>query len=115
MKGFWINYWNIKTLLPNMSTSALPPRPRQSSAIHHKRLSQYRYSLHSAHMASGVDSMNEFFWGQLRQELVNLINSSKLLRNRARSTGSHRLSSDSSRQADDVIPISRADFQGAGF
>jgi len=59
--------------------------------------------------------MNEFFGGKLRQELVNLIDSSKLLRNRAMSTGSHRLSSDSSRQADDVLYVTQADFQWTGI
>jgi hypothetical protein len=52
MKGLWINYWSIETLLSNVSTSSLPLRDRQRSAIHHKRLSQYCFGLHSAYMAS---------------------------------------------------------------
>jgi hypothetical protein len=51
LKGFWTNYWNIKTLLPSVSSSTLPPVHRRE-AIRRKRPSQYRYSLHSPRMAS---------------------------------------------------------------
>jgi hypothetical protein len=54
-------------LLPNMPTSARPSGARQTSAsqVHCKRRSQYHYSLHSAHMASGAyRGFNEqVFWG----------------------------------------------------
>ena len=59
--------------------------------------------------------MNEFFGGQLRQELVNLMDNPKLLRNHTQSSGSHRLSSDSASQAVAVSPISKADFQQGRF
>lgn len=64
VKGLWISYWNIKTLLPNLSTSNIPPRGKQRSAIHHKRLSQYCHRLHSAYMASSAyRGFNEHvFW-----------------------------------------------------
>ena len=65
VQGFGISHWSIKTLLPNMSISALPSRDRERSAIHYKRLSQYLFSLHPALMASraycGYDEPT--FWG----------------------------------------------------
>ena len=43
-----------------------------------------------------MDSMNKYFGGQLRREFVELVSAdSTLLRNRVQSTGSQRLSSDS--------------------
>jgi hypothetical protein len=50
-----------------------------------------------------VDSMNKFFGGQLRQELVELIGRSELLQNRAQSAGSHGLSPDSAEQANFIF------------
>ena len=67
VKGSGNNYWNIKMLLPNMPTTARPPGEKQTSAsqVYCKRRSQYHYSLHSAHMASGAyRGFNErAFWG----------------------------------------------------
>jgi len=60
--------------------------------------------------------MNQFFGAQLRRELVELIDRSELLRNRAQSNGSHRLSSDSTEQTNNnYLAISQATFQLAGF
>jgi len=53
-----------------------------------------------------VDSMNNIFGDRLRRELLNLIESSELLRKRAQSTGSQRLSSDSTEQPGNDNPIS---------
>jgi hypothetical protein len=66
VKGIWTSYWNIKVLLPNVSTSSLSLSDRRN-AIRRKRLSQFRYSLHSAHMASGANhKFNErSFWGSV--------------------------------------------------
>ena len=67
VKGSGNNYWNIEMLLPNMPTTARPPGEKQTSAsqVYRKRRSQYHYSLHSAHMASGAyRGFNErAFWG----------------------------------------------------
>ena len=41
-----------------------------------------------------VDSMNEFFGGQLRRELLELMDRTEVIRTRKDSTGSHRLSAD---------------------
>jgi hypothetical protein len=43
-----------------------------------------------------VDAMNKYFGSLLRQELVKLMGSSELFRSRTQSTGSQRLSVDSS-------------------
>ena len=61
-----------------------------------------------------VDSMNEFFGAQLRRELVEVMTRSELMRGRAQSTGSQRLSLDSvdGRVEDNRLPIS-ARFQAA--
>lgn len=54
-----------------------------------------------------MDLMNRHFGLQLRQELVALMDSPGLLRPRVPSTGSHRLSSDSTDQLDeDSVPMS---------
>jgi hypothetical protein len=45
--------------------------------------------------------MNNHFGDQLRRELVDFLHHSDGFRNRAQSTGSHRLSSDSTEPADD--------------
>jgi hypothetical protein len=65
-----------------------------------------------------VDSMNDFFGAQLRKELIELMHrsDSELLRNRAHSTGSQRLSLDSSGGwgEDNRLNISGATFDEAG-
>jgi len=53
-----------------------------------------------------VDSMNEFFGRQLRQELIDLMGRSGFLRARAASTGSQRLSLDSVGDLDEGDPQS---------
>lgn len=50
--------------------------------------------------ASIVDSMNEYFGALLRREIVDLMGNTKLSRERAQSTGSDRLSSDSVERPD---------------
>ena len=111
VKGLWINHWNIKTLLSNMQTSAPASRNRQRSAICYKRLSQLHFSLHSAYMASrAYHGFNE--GDQLRQELVQLTSTSELLRSCAHSTGSQRLSSDSTGQVNNIdLDITQAKLQ----
>ena len=60
--------------------------------------------------------MNEAFGGQLRRELVQLIDRPELLRTRAYSTGSQRLSSDSiGRFNDNHLTVSKAVLQEAGY
>ena len=55
--------------------------------------------------------MNKFFGDLLRQELVQFIDRSELLRRRAESSGSRRLSSASAGLANDNnVPISGAEF-----
>lgn len=65
VQGLGISHWSIKTLLPNMSISAIPSREGERSAIHHKRLSQYLFSLHPAPVASGAYCGYDepTFWG----------------------------------------------------
>ena len=67
MKGLWINYWSIKTLLPNVSPNAPLPRVRQRSGIRQITLSQFCFSLYSAYMASrGYRKFDEWaFWGPI--------------------------------------------------
>jgi hypothetical protein len=67
MKGLWINYWSIKTLLPIVSPTAPLPRVRQRSDIRHKTLSQFCFSLYSAYMASrAYRKFDEWaFWGPI--------------------------------------------------
>ena len=62
-----------------------------------------------------VDLMNDFFGAQLRQELIDLMGRSELLRNRAHSTGSQRLSfeSEGGGVEDNGLTISGATFQAA--
>jgi hypothetical protein len=52
VKGFWTGYWDIKALLPSMHGSS---HSLKETAIHRKRRSPDRFSLHSAHMASKED------------------------------------------------------------
>jgi hypothetical protein len=55
--------------------------------------------------------MNQHFGDLLRRELIQFIDRSELLRRRAESSGSRRLSSSSAALANDnKIPISGADF-----
>ena len=63
-----------------------------------------------------VDSMNNIFGDQLRWELLNLIESSELLWKCAQSTGSQRLSSDSTEQPgnDNLISMSKDFLRRAG-
>lgn len=49
-----------------------------------------------------VDSMNQFFGGELRRELVELMDRSPIIRKRKESTGSHRLSSDNNNGENDT-------------
>ena len=49
-----------------------------------------------------MDSMNQFFGGELRRELVELMDRSPMMRRRKESTGSHRLSSDNNIGEDDT-------------
>jgi hypothetical protein len=51
-----------------------------------------------------VDTVNQYFGHQLRRELVEFIDKPELLRNRVPSTGSERLSSDSTGPANIVDP-----------
>ena len=62
-----------------------------------------------------MDSMNDFFGSQLRRELIDLMGRSDLLRSRAHSTGSQRLSYESSGGGSEDIglTISQATFQAA--
>ena len=53
-----------------------------------------------------MDSMNMFFGGQLREELVELVGHSELLQDHASSSGSHRLSSGSAVQSNNNIHTS---------
>jgi len=55
--------------------------------------------------------MNSFFGAQLRRDLVELIDRPQLLRHRAQSTGSQRLSSNSAGQAYDNLHFSEASAQ----
>jgi hypothetical protein len=61
--------------------------------------------------------MVEFFGAQLRWELVDLMGRSELLRSRAHSTGSQRLSFESSQggevREDIELPISTSTFHAA--
>jgi hypothetical protein len=53
-----------------------------------------------------VDSMNQHFGNQLRQELVVLMKRTGFSRNRAQSTGSERLSSDTAAPShDNQLPL----------
>ena len=57
-----------------------------------------------------MDEMNRIFGGQLRKELIELMRRSGAMRNRAHSTGSHRLSFDSTTEVgDNNLPISFED------
>lgn len=49
--------------------------------------------------------MNNFFGGQLRQELVKLIHRPELLHNRNYSNGSERLSLDSTQHYDNKVKV----------
>jgi hypothetical protein len=64
-----------------------------------------------------VDSMNKAFGSVLRRELVKLIDSPVLLRHRAQSTGSQRLSSDSTEELNDIVSESFSDsiFAEGGY
>lgn len=59
--------------------------------------------------------MNQAFGSQLRKELVDLIHRPELLRNRAQSIGSERLSTDSTERPDFHLPISNIDFEQGGY
>jgi hypothetical protein len=60
--------------------------------------------------------MNQFFGGRLRKELVELMDHKVLMRIRAQSSGSQRLSSDSTRlDNDNDLSLSQATFEEAGF
>ena len=61
----WTDYWDIKTLLPDMSTSPLALNERQRS-IHRRRLSQHYYGVYPTYMDSGAyrgfDEYVYVFW-----------------------------------------------------
>ena len=60
--------------------------------------------------------MNEHFGDLLRQELIQFIDRSEILRRHAESSGSRRLSSASAALANDNdLPISRAEFTWGDF
>lgn len=59
--------------------------------------------------------MNITFGGQLRKELVELIHRPELLRKRAQSTGSQRLSSDSTERNNDDPPAPDPFLDGGGY
>jgi hypothetical protein len=58
-----------------------------------------------------VDSMNEHFGAQLRDELIGVMSRNEFSRDRAQSTGSGRLSSDSFEEQDELPYISMAAMQ----